>query len=209
MNELENEIVTLTTIQIALKAEAPSIQANLSQLVMEVDIETDAGLWQLFQGVLSNVLENYQYWTHFLAESQTLTSRESAQNLFETISHKERRKFKTETLSNIDGKITQTTAPIDDIDDSEAGERAYIVVTLLIGTAHDEPLFNRIHSGRELKEALDKVALMSPDYLLIFELLWSPQVATDSLSESNLRSDYADLVGTSALPCPHSNFPLD
>lgn len=191
MNELDNDIVTLTSIQIALTAETPFIQANLSQLIMEADPQTDRGLCQLLQSAISNLLENYQDWTHFLSNSQTIESRETAQNLFETLSRKERKKFKTETLSNIDGKITQTTASIDD---SEPGERAYIVVTLLIGTAHDRPLFTPIESAPELKAALQKVASMSPEYLMIFELLWSPQVATDSLSQKQLTTDYADLV---------------
>jgi len=194
MNELDNDIVTLTTIQVALKAEARSIQANFSQLVMEVDIETDAGLWQLFQIAIDNLLINYQYWTHFLTNSQTLSSRETAQNLFETSSLTERHKFKTETLSNIDGNISQTPAVVDD---SEPSERDYIVVTLLIGTADDSPLFSSIDSADELKSGLAKIASMPPEYLLIFELLWSPQVATDSLSKSQLARDYADLVAIS------------
>ncbi|KOR34005.1 MULTISPECIES: hypothetical protein [Planktothricoides] len=54
-NELDNDIVTLTKIQIALKAAArfreadcyrESLQSNLSQLVMETDLKSDLGLWQ-------------------------------------------------------------------------------------------------------------------------------------------------------------------
>ncbi|MBD2547986.1 MULTISPECIES: DUF1517 domain-containing protein [Planktothricoides] len=35
---------------------------------------------------------------------------------------------------------------------------------------------------------------MPPEYLLIFELLWSPQLATDSLSASQFAQDYSDLI---------------
>jgi len=52
--------------------------------------------------------------------------------LFKTFSLAARQKFSAETLSNIQGNITQT-API--IDDLEQVEADYIVVTLLIGTA--------------------------------------------------------------------------
>jgi uncharacterized membrane protein len=190
-NELDNDIVTVTKIQIALKAAARSLQSNLSQLVMATDLQSDIGLWQLLQSSLENLLNNYTDWTHFIGSSQTLNNRETAQELFETFSLAARQKFNAETLSNIQGNITQT-API--IDESESFAADYIVVTLLIGTAHDRPLFASIKSATELKAALQNVASMPPEYLLIFELLWSPQLATDSLSASQFAQDYSDLI---------------
>ncbi len=190
-NELDNDIVTVTKIQIALKATARSLQSNLSQLVMASDLQSELGLWQLLQSTLENLLNNSPDWTHFIGSSQVLNNRETAQKLFETFSLAARQKFSAETLSNIQGNITQT-API--IDELEPGEADYIVVTLLIGTAHDRPLFASINSAAELKAALQTVAAMPPEYLLIFELLWSPQLPTDSLSASQFAQDYSDLI---------------
>jgi uncharacterized membrane protein len=190
-NELDNDIVTVTKIQIALKAAARSLQSNLSQLVMEADLQSDLGLWQLLQSSLENLLNNYPDWTHFLGSSQTLNDRDNAQELFETYSLAARQKFSAETLSNLQGNFTQTAPMIDDL---EPGEADYIVVTLLIGTAHDRPLFASINSAAELKAALQTVAAMPPEYLLIFELLWSPQLPTDSLSASQFAQDYPDLI---------------
>jgi uncharacterized membrane protein len=45
-----------------------------------------------------------------------------------------------------------------------------------------------------MQEALKKIASMRSDYLMVFELLWSPQVETDTLTEAELATEYADLV---------------
>jgi uncharacterized membrane protein len=45
-----------------------------------------------------------------------------------------------------------------------------------------------------LKEALEKVASVRPDYLMTFELLWSPQVEADSLTYDELLTEYTDML---------------
>jgi uncharacterized membrane protein len=68
------------------------------------------------------------------------------------------------------------------------------VVTLLIGTEDDRPLFGSIHSTEELQQALQRVAAITQDYLLVVELLWTPQKDTDVLSYDQLLTGYADMV---------------
>ncbi len=119
-------ILSLSPKFIALKATARSLQSNLSQLVMASDLQSELGLWQLLQSSLENLLNNSPDWTHFIGSSPTLNDRETAPELFETYSLAAREKFSAETLSNIQGNITQT-API--IDELEPGEADYIVVT--------------------------------------------------------------------------------
>lgn len=43
------------------------------------------------------------------------------------------------------------------------------VVTLLVGTADDKPLFKDVRSAQALKEALERVASVPSDYLMTFE----------------------------------------
>jgi uncharacterized membrane protein len=69
-----------------------------------------------------------------------------------------------------------------------------VVVTLLLGTADDAPLFNEIYSTSLLRDVLEDITMLRSRFLLVFELLWTPQDATDSLTEADLASDYADLV---------------
>lgn len=190
-NELENDIVTITKLQVALYAEARSLQAQLSELTLSADTATSEGLLQLMQDSIQALLANSEYWTHLLASSQTVSSRETAETVFSNFSLEERSKFSIQTLTNVDGEIRQQplTEPA-----ADEGPAAYIVVTLLIGTADDQPLFDHVSSAQALKEALGKLGTMFPDYLLVFELLWSPQAETDALTQEELLAEYKDLV---------------
>jgi len=190
-NELENDIVTVTKLQVALHSWTRSLQSELSELTLEADTETLKGLKQLLEASALALLRNSETWTHVLGSSETISSREEAETIFSRLSIEERSKFSTETLTNVDGKIRQRSLIEGDRDE---GLGAYIVVTLLIGSADDRPLFEEINSAQAMQDALKKVASMNSDYLMVFELLWSPQVETDTLTEQELATEYADLV---------------
>lgn len=190
-NELDNDIVTISKLQVALKSSAHALQSELSELTLEADTETAQGLRKLLEEAALALLRNTEDWTHVLGSSQTIPRREEAEIVFNRFSIEERSKFSTETLTNVDGKIRQREVVESD---RNAETPAYIVVTLLIGTADDHPLFSQIDSAQAMQEALKKVASMRSDYLMVFELLWSPQVETDTLTEAELATEYADLV---------------
>ncbi len=190
-NELDNDIVTISKLQVALKSSALSLQSELSELTLEADTETAPGLRKLLEEAALALLRNAESWTHVLGSSKTIDRREEAEIVFTRFSIEERSKFSAETLTNVDGKIRQREVIESDRD---AETPAYIVVTLLIGTADDRPLFSQIDSAQAMQEALKKVASMRSDYLMVFELLWSPQVETDTLTEEELATEYADLV---------------
>lgn len=190
-SELENDIVTVTKLQVALLAEARHIQAELSDLAVNCDLETAEGLTQFLQESALALLRSPEYWSHVLCSSQTVNSREEAQQVFEQLSIKERSNFSAETLSNVGGYVQRRSpVPVD----GDEGPAAYIVVTFLVGTADDKPLFDKIYSAEQLRGALTRLAGISPDYLLVFELLWSPQEATDSLTYDELLTEYSDLI---------------
>lgn len=190
MNILDNDIVTVSKIQVAFDAGTPTLQAELTELSLNAYTETPEGLWELLQSVIQVLLTNTEYWSHVLASSQTISTREEGEQLFEKLSLNERSKFSVETLTNIEGKISQNQTTIEPV----AGVPAYIAVTLLLGTADDQPLFPTINSIQTLTDTLKKVQLMSPDYLMVFELLWSPQSANDSLTTEEMLTKYADMI---------------
>jgi uncharacterized membrane protein len=190
-NELDNDIVTISKLQVALKSSALSLQSELSELTLEADTETAPGLRKLLEEAALALLRNGESWTHVLGSSKTIDRREEAEIVFTRFSIEERSKFSAETLTNVDGKIRQREVIESD---RNVETPAYIVVTLLIGTADDRPLFSQIDSAQAMQEALKKVASMRSDYLMVFELLWSPQVETDTLTEAELATEYADLV---------------
>jgi uncharacterized membrane protein len=95
-----------------------------------------------------------------------------------------------ETFSRVNDRVRDRSVEIDpDVEPAE-----YIVVTLLVGTEDDRPLFDPIYSVEDLKQALGILAAIPPNSLAIFELLWSPQVSTDSLSYDELLTEYAELL---------------
>ncbi|HEY9894077.1 MAG TPA: DUF1517 domain-containing protein [Candidatus Sericytochromatia bacterium] len=190
-SELTNDIVTVSRLQVALRSRAKRLQTKLSDIALRANTATTEGLFELLQETASTLLENADFWTHVLAGSQTVDSREQAEALFNQYSIQERSKFSAETLTNVNGVVSQQ-APV--ATPSSEQSAAYVVVTLLLGTADDAPLFNEIYSTSLLRDVLEDITLLRSRFLLVFELLWTPQDVTDSLTEADLASDYADLV---------------
>lgn len=190
-NELDNNIVTVSKLQVALHSCARSLQAELSELTLKAETETSTGLKHLLEASALALLRNSESWTHVWGSSQTISSREEAETLFNQLSIEERSKFSVETLTNVRGEVQQRL--LLDPDRGE-GQGTYIVVTLLIGSANDRPLFEEIRTAQAMQEALKKAAAMRFDYLMVFELLWSPQVETDTLTQEELAREYGDLV---------------
>ncbi|WAL62083.1 DUF1517 domain-containing protein [Thermocoleostomius sinensis] len=188
--ELANDIVTVTMLQVALLAQARYIQERLTELTLSADMETPEGLADMLKETVLALLRSPENWSHVRAMSQTVKSREEAAQLFEKLSVVERSKFSSETLARVGGRIRrQELRPGDD------GPAAFIVVTLLIGTEDDRPIIDQtIHSAQELQAALQRIGAITPEYLLIYELLWSPQDASDSLTYDELLAEYPDLV---------------
>jgi uncharacterized membrane protein len=189
--EVENDVVTVTRLQIALLAQARYIQESLTELTLQADTESQQGLSEMLQESVLALLRAPENWTHVRVNSQTVKSREEASQLFEQISIEERSKFSAETLANVGGKVRRQAMPTSD-DDAPA---SYIVVTLILGTADDRPLLkDKIHSSQELQAFLQRIGSVTPDYLMVFELLWSPQEASDSLTYDELLTEYPGLV---------------
>ncbi|MBW4578017.1 MAG: DUF1517 domain-containing protein [Tildeniella nuda ZEHNDER 1965/U140] len=188
-DELTNDIVTVSRLQVALRSRAKRLQTQFSDIALRANTATPEGLFELLQETASVLLENADFWTHVLAGSQTVDSREEGEALFNQFSLQERAKFSAETLVNVNGVVSQqlpTPQP--------GNHPAYIVVTLLLGTANDSPLFNEIYSTSLLRDVLEDITLLRSRFLLAFELLWTPQDPADSLTEADLAANYADLV---------------
>lgn len=201
-NELANDIVTVSQLQVALRADGHSLQTRLTELGENADTTTSEGLFELLQQVAKLLLERSSYWTHVLASSETVYSREEAETLYAQRSIQERSKFKAETFSNVDGVIHEQPLPTepaaaDTSSRNSAANRShktYTVVTLLLGTADDQPLFGEIYTTSVLRDVLQDISMMRTPYLLAFELLWTPQLANDVLSEADLATNYGDMI---------------
>ena len=188
--EQDNNTVTVSKLQVALLAQTKGLQSELSQLTLSVNTDTPEGLLELLQESALTLLRNSENWSHALAKSQSIYI-DKAEPIFNQLSLQERSKFSAETLTNVKGAVKQKEAVIPGLEEDPG---AYIVVTLLVGTANDKPLFKDVRSIEELKDALERVASVPADYLMKFELLWSPQVEADSLTYDELLTEYTDMV---------------
>ncbi len=188
--ELGNETFTVTKLQVALLAEARQVQAQLTELSLEVDTDTSEGLMTLMQESALALMRTPENWTHVSSSSQSV-NRDRAESLFNELSLEERTKFSEETLVNVKGRVVQRSTAIASPDKDPS---AYIVVTLLIGTEHDKPIFGEIHNTEQLQTALKAIAAIPSSHLLVFELLWSPQADTDSLTYDELLTEYTHMT---------------
>ncbi len=186
--ERDNNIVTISKLQIALLASATDVQWGLTELSLTADPSTEEGLKYLLQESILILLRNSEYWTHHVHSSQKIHI-DTAEAKFDSLSLEERSKLSSETLSNIEGTIRQK-AVISPDDESAM----YIVVTLLVGTAHDKPLFKDIRTPDDLTAALNKLGSMPSDYLFKFELIWSPQTQDDSLTYDEFITEYSKMI---------------
>lgn len=188
--ELSNDTVTVSKIQVALLAQARATQSELNNLSQAIDTSTPEGLLQLLQEAALALLRTPENWSHVRGSSETVKNLTAAEALFNKLSIAERSKFSVETLTNVGGRVNRQAFKPDPDEDPAA----YIVVTLLLGSAHDKPLFQEIHTVEELKDVLENLASMPAEYLMVFELLWSPQEETDSLTYDELLTEYSDMV---------------
>uniref|UniRef100_A0A832M3I7 DUF1517 domain-containing protein n=1 Tax=Oscillatoriales cyanobacterium SpSt-402 TaxID=2282168 RepID=A0A832M3I7_9CYAN len=186
--ELTNDIFTVSVLQVALRAEARRLHMLLNEAGENADTTTPEGLFALLQQVSTLLLDYSRYWTHVLAQSQTVNGIEDAENLYSQLLQREQSKFSAETRTN--GAIAkQQTSTANSYE-----KPTYTVVTLLLGTADDQPLFGEIYSASVLRDSLDDIRMMQSRYMLVFEILWSPQDIHDSLNEEDLATNYSDLV---------------
>jgi uncharacterized membrane protein len=100
-----------------------------------------------------------------------------------------RSKFSSETLSNVNGEVKSKLKT--NINSDFPG---YIVVTLILGTEHDRAIFaNTIHNYESLKQALLKLGSIEDNYLIKFELLWTPQIEGEYLTDEEFLLEYTDM----------------
>ncbi|UBF25725.1 DUF1517 domain-containing protein [Kovacikia minuta CCNUW1] len=187
--ELTNDIITISKLQVALRTRARTLQAKLDQLTKSADTRTVEGLFTLLQQIATLLLDNTEFWTHVLARSQTVDGREAATELFYQLLQQERAKSIGESFNPEKGEFAQANS-----ESSYSSHSDHIVVTLLLMTADDQPLFGEIYSASLLRDVLQEITMMRSRYLMIFEFLWVPQDETETLTDKEMQSMYRHMV---------------
>lgn len=207
-SEKDNDTVTVTQIQIAMRAENGETKRSLNNIATKLDWSTSFGRSSALRATVQLLMSAPEHWTHANGKSTTVPSRERGKSQFEALSRIARSKFEEESLTNIDGKIqlsgtspikSDETALIDDLDSEESTSDNYVIVTLIIGTAHDQPLLYGIKSADQLASKLRQLKAIEPGYLFMYELLWSPQNEQEILTATELQEKYPNLSQVSHL----------
>jgi uncharacterized membrane protein len=186
--DLRNDRVTISKIQIALYATARSIQGEIRQLSEMADLNTKEGLRHFLREALLILRRNADAWCYALGDSN-FCHRSVASEKFDALSTAERMKFSTETFSRM---ANQRMIKREYENNAEVPE--FIVVTVLIGTEHDKPLFPPIKTRQDVENAINACLAITATYLLTVEVLWTPDSDRDSLTKDDLLRQYTDLV---------------
>jgi uncharacterized membrane protein len=187
-----NDKVTFSQIQVGLYATDCPIQKQLTEIVETLKNDDSRERLEQLQAVTLAILRLPQFWSHVKSGSETFQKRSLAQAAFNSQSMVERRKYDQESLTRREGheKVTKLAPLVATLEDQPA---AYVVVSLLVGSTHDGPLFEPIHSAESLRSALEKLSGMTQQELLQFELIWTPQDPSESLGSEDLLVDFPDL----------------
>ena len=175
---------TVSKLQVAFSPQADRLRSKLSQVASSC--ERDRQLIELLRKTIS-VLLAQQYWTHVSYSSDSLPG-EKVRVEFDLVSHLERNKCLTKKLSSIDRQHHTSSFS------SSHGSYNYVVVTLILCTTHDSPLFDQIYTEAQLIKELVQLSQIENDRLLKFELLWNPQLEAEYISNEQLLTQYSDLT---------------
>jgi uncharacterized membrane protein len=178
--------VIVSKLQVAFQVHGneQGIQRSLSGMTLRGTMAPGESLFCLLQRVADVLRDNEDAWTHVAASSQRVGSPEDAEIVFNRLSWEEREKLTLETsVSAQDGDRQQLTEP-----------STYLVVSLLLITADDQPLFGEMYSASVLRDVLQELVIMPDRTLLALDILWNPQNSLDRLTEVELTTHYAELV---------------
>jgi uncharacterized membrane protein len=187
-----NDQVTFSQVQVGFYATDCPIQKQLTEIVEALPNDTSRERLEQLQAVTLAILRLPQFWSHVKSSSESFKKRSEAQAAFNSRSMAERRKYDQESLTRREGheKVVKLAPMVATEEDQPA---AYVVVSLLIGSTHDDALFTSINSAEQLRSALEKLSGMTQQELLQFELIWTPQDPSESLGSEDLLVDFPDL----------------
>ena len=189
-----NPQVEVAELQVALLANARSLQTEVDRLARNCNPNSPSGLSKLLQEVTLTLVRHDDYWAYGHSTSE-IARLNSAEQRFNQLSLQERSKFSLETLVNTDTTTSAVTLPSQDEteDDllSETGE--YIVVTLLVAFEGSKSTLPVVDSAESLRRCLVQLGAVPADQLVAMEVLWTPQAAGDTLSAIELQTEYPQL----------------
>ncbi|NJK47280.1 DUF1517 domain-containing protein [Candidatus Gracilibacteria bacterium] len=188
--------VSVDKVQVGLFANARGLQNELNEIALQADTNSPQGRALLLQEASLALLRHPEYWVYGVTESYQ-AALESAEAKFNQLSLGERRKFTSETLSNVNNQLRQAspTALLEgkgELAQQTQSSGEYIVATIVVGVEGKLEL-PKINDSEDLRRALQQIGGISSDRLLAVEVLWTPQAEGDVLSADDILAEYPNL----------------
>lgn len=184
------EHYTVLKVQVGLFGDVRKWQKDLERLSELYDTEDEESLHFILQETVTKLLRNMEYCGYGQTAGKVFNDLDACEQKFNQVSLEERTKFKEETYSNVDGR--RRTSSID-LKPSDTGLDNWLCCTLLVA-AEGKLVLPKINSLTDMRKALTTLGSVSPDTLLAFELLWTPQAEGDSYSKDELMQDFPTLA---------------
>jgi uncharacterized membrane protein len=195
--------VEVAEVQVGLLSSARNLQNEIDALALRSDPANPLGLSKLLQEVTLMLVRHDDYWAYGQTSQKTMAL-PKAEQLFNQLSLQERSKFSVESLSNVDSAISQLTpaqqAALAKRKEAvlATGERLpevgeYIVVTLLVAARGSLDKLPVINSAESLRRCLMQLGAISAERLVAMEVLWTPQATDDTLTATELLTEYPQL----------------
>eukprot|EP00178_Gracilaria_changii_P001784 TRINITY_DN124_c0_g1_i1.p2 TRINITY_DN124_c0_g1~~TRINITY_DN124_c0_g1_i1.p2 ORF type:complete len:371 (-),score=106.72 TRINITY_DN124_c0_g1_i1:7736-8848(-) len=192
--EATDPTTVVTSLKIALLANARELQLALDNVARSADTSTVSGLKYVLEETVMALLRHPDYWMYgsIYSKQSKLSGAESS---FSRLVLEERLKLDEETLSNSGGRVRESAAASASESDLSQSPGEYIVVNVLTAATdlRADALPQRIGDTRDVKSALRALAGVRADALQAVEVIWAPQSARDTLSQQQLLRDHPEL----------------
>eukprot|EP00198_Chlamydomonas_reinhardtii_P012775 XP_001702112.1 membrane protein [Chlamydomonas reinhardtii] len=185
------ENYTVMKVQVGMFGDVKKWQKDLERLSEQFDTEDEEGLHYILQDTVTKLLRNMEYISYAATAGKVYDNLDECEQKFNQVSLEERSKFKEETFSNVDGR--RRTRALDVSSSPDVGLDTWLCCTLVVAVEGKFKL-PKVNSAADLKKALTLLGSASPDTLLAFELLWTPQAEGDSYSKDELLGDFPTLA---------------
>ena len=171
-----------------LLGSARDLQRDLDRIATRADTNSADGLHYVLEETVLALLRAPEYWVYGHAETNNERGPRNAEAKFNEYEMEARGKFQEETLVNFGGRTKRSGGggPAD-------AANEFIVVTVLV--AVDGALkLPKVQGRAEVETCLKRLGAVATDRVQAVEVLWSPQEASDTLTQEEIISDYPDLV---------------
>ncbi|GAQ86548.1 hypothetical protein KFL_002960030 [Klebsormidium nitens] len=183
------DAVSVMRLQVGLLGNARTLQRDLERIADRADTSTTSGLHYVLTETVLSLLRHPEYCVYGRGTTDKAKSFENAEASFNQLSLEERRKFEQETYVNVNS--LKKKGGFNPKGDGFGNE--YIVVTVIVAAEGNLKLPS-VRSAEDLRQALTTLGSVPVDQLQAVEILWTPQDANDTLSETELLHDYPSLT---------------